>query len=212
MPQSLFVWLCAAAVIALLFAERRDDARLRAIFKSVASVAFLMAGLSGGAAASPMNLALVAGLAFSAAGDIFLLSRRDRCFLAGMAAFGVGHVAYAGAFILGGFVFGLEAATAAGMTLGAGLVFVGPMRTKMGALATAVGVYVLVISTMVGLSIGHFMSAGTTQSLQLAVGAAAFAASDLSVARDRFVRRDFLNRLWGLPLYYGAQLLIATAV
>jgi hypothetical protein len=37
----------------------------------------------------------------------------------------------------------------------------------------------------------------------------AFAASDVSVARDRFVREDFLNRAWGLPLYYGGQLLIA---
>jgi hypothetical protein len=30
------------------------------------------------------------------------------------------------------------------------------------------------------------------------------------VARDRFVRHEFLNRAWGLPLYYAAQLLIAT--
>jgi hypothetical protein len=29
------------------------------------------------------------------------------------------------------------------------------------------------------------------------------------VARDRFVRHEFANRAWGLPLYYGAQLLIA---
>jgi hypothetical protein len=29
------------------------------------------------------------------------------------------------------------------------------------------------------------------------------------VARDRFVRHEFRNRAWGLPLYYGAQLMIA---
>ena len=44
---------------------------------------------------------------------------------------------------------------------------------------------------------------------QVAVGALAFTASDVAVARDRFVKREFLNRAWGLPLYYGAQLLIA---
>jgi hypothetical protein len=43
----------------------------------------------------------------------------------------------------------------------------------------------------------------------VAMGALAFTASDVSVARDRFVREDFFNRAWGLPLYYCAQLLLA---
>jgi hypothetical protein len=43
----------------------------------------------------------------------------------------------------------------------------------------------------------------------VAAGALAFTASDVSVARDRFVREEFFNRAWGLPLYYCAQLLIA---
>ena len=43
-------------------------------------------------------------------------------------------------------------------------------------------------------------------------GALAFYLSDLSVARDRFIREAFVNRLWGLPLYYGAQLLLAATV
>lgn len=212
MLQVPFAGMCAVAVLTLLIAEHHDSSKFRAIFKAAASAAFLLAGLSGGALASPMSVALVAGLAFSAAGDIFLLSRSDRFFLAGMAAFGAGHLAYSAAFTLGGFRFGYEAALAAGLTLGAGLVFVGPMRAKMGALATAVGIYVLIISAMVGLSVGHFVRTGTTPALQLALGAIAFAASDLSVARDRFVRREFLNKAWGLPLYYGAQILIATAI
>jgi hypothetical protein len=41
------------------------------------------------------------------------------------------------------------------------------------------------------------------------VGALAFTASDVSVARDRFVQPAFHNRAWGLPLYFGAQLLLA---
>jgi hypothetical protein len=43
----------------------------------------------------------------------------------------------------------------------------------------------------------------------VALGALAFAASDVSVARDRFVQHDFFNRAWGLPLYYAAQLMLA---
>ena len=33
----------------------------------------------------------------------------------------------------------------------------------------------------------------------------------LFVAKDRFVQSAFQNRLIGLPLYYGAQLMLATS-
>jgi hypothetical protein len=36
--------------------------------------------------------------------------------------------------------------------------------------------------------------------------------SDLSVARDRFVAPGFVNRAWGLPTYFAAQLLLAASV
>jgi len=42
-------------------------------------------------------------------------------------------------------------------------------------------------------------------------GAVLFWLSDLAVARDRFVRPGFVNPLVGLPLYYAAQLLLASA-
>jgi hypothetical protein len=37
-------------------------------------------------------------------------------------------------------------------------------------------------------------------------------ASDVAVARDRFVAPSVGNRLWGLPLYFVAQLLLAWTV
>jgi hypothetical protein len=39
-----------------------------------------------------------------------------------------------------------------------------------------------------------------------------FYLSDLSVARDRFVVTEFNNKLWGWPLYFGAQLVLAATV
>ncbi len=39
-----------------------------------------------------------------------------------------------------------------------------------------------------------------------------FTVSDIAVVRDRFVTTGFVNRLWGLPLYYAAQLLIAWSI
>ncbi|TFG38533.1 MAG: hypothetical protein E4H39_00070 [Syntrophobacterales bacterium] len=44
------------------------------------------------------------------------------------------------------------------------------------------------------------------------VGALCFYFSDIFVARDRFFRKEFLNRLIGLPLYYLGQFLLAFSV
>ena len=46
---------------------------------------------------------------------------------------------------------------------------------------------------------------------RLPVGAGLFIVSDVAVARQTFVQPGFVNRLWGLPLYYGGQLLLAWA-
>jgi len=39
-----------------------------------------------------------------------------------------------------------------------------------------------------------------------------FYISDLFVARDRFFKTEFSNRLLGLPLYYAGQFLLAFSV
>jgi uncharacterized membrane protein YhhN len=70
-----------------------------------------------------------------------------------------------------------------------------------------VRIYMVVIALMSALACAVTAAGGPWA---VAVGALAFTASDISVARDRFVRHEFLNRAWGLPLYYGAQLLLAS--
>jgi len=49
-------------------------------------------------------------------------------------------------------------------------------------------------------------------SLVLMLGGLLFVLSDLAVARDRFVAPGFINRAWGLPTYFAAQLLLAASV
>lgn len=63
-------------------------------------------------------------------------------------------------------------------------------------------VYAIAITAMLLLALG-------APSLLVRTGATLFYLSDLTVARDRFVRRRFANRLVGLPLYYAAQVLLA---
>jgi uncharacterized membrane protein YhhN len=74
------------------------------------------------------------------------------------------------------------------------------------ALRVPVRAYVLVISAMVACAAGTF---GAAPEPALLVGALAFFLSDLAVARERFVEKGLANKLWGLPLYYGAQLMLA---
>ena len=69
--------------------------------------------------------------------------------------------------------------------------------------------YVVVISLMLVAALG---SVSQPREVQIALGALAFYGSDLAVARDRFVAPGFANKAWGLPLYYGAQLLLASSV
>ena len=66
--------------------------------------------------------------------------------------------------------------------------------------------YIAVISVMVVLAFGTFFKMGH---LFIPLAAVLFFASDLSVALERFVSARFLNKLWGLPLYYAAQQLFA---
>jgi uncharacterized membrane protein YhhN len=66
--------------------------------------------------------------------------------------------------------------------------------------------YFAVIATMTALACAVTVAGATPL---VALGAIAFTVSDISVARDRFVQRGFFNRVWGLPLYYFAQVLLA---
>ena len=59
-----------------------------------------------------------------------------------------------------------------------------------------------------------FIGAGThayASAWILVIGSVGFAASDLAVAKDRFVTPGIANRRWGRPLYFASQFLIALA-
>ncbi|MBW2244603.1 MAG: hypothetical protein JRH01_21670 [Deltaproteobacteria bacterium] len=76
-------------------------------------------------------------------------------------------------------------------------------------MALPVYAYVAAISAMLICATGASVTTGNPRIL---LGAAMFYTSDLAVARDRFVTPGFSNRAWGLPLYYGGQLVLATTV
>lgn len=199
--------LCALSVAGLLLAEWRGAQAGVWIAKPIASASFIWAALQAGALESSYGGLVLAGLALCMLGDLLLIpGDRPRVFRAGVFAFLLGHVAFGAAFLtrplspLGLVAGGAMLATA---LLGV-LRWLG--RSLPGDMVLPVRAYMVVIGAMATLACGVTGAGGPWQ---VATGALAFAASDVAVARDRFVEPGFVNRAWGLPLYYGAQLLIA---
>lgn len=197
----LFASLVALFSCVLLFAEWRGMRPLKFVAKPLAASSFVACAVARGAAETPYGQALLVALVFSWFGDVFLLSRATKVFLAGLVAFLLGHLAYAGAFLVQGVAWPW---VAAGAVLCGG-VFV-PVRgwllphvePKMKGPVLA---YMAVISLMLAGAVGV---AATGRPLTL-LAALMFYVSDLAVARDRFVAPGFANKTWGLPLYFGAQ-------
>ena len=202
-----------ASTVALLFAERRDLRVGVWIFKPLAGFGFLGAALANGALASSYGLWILAGLVLSLIGDVLLIPRDAKhSFLAGLVSFLLGHVAYTGAFALRGLdpiATAIGALPVAAASLLA-LRYLWPhVQAKAPKLQRPVLAYMVVISTMLVCAAGA--SARAADPLML-LGAIAFYVSDLAVARQRFVAQEFSNKLWGLPLYFGAQLLLAASI
>ena len=208
----MFAWSAATAlaVAALLFCEHTGRTAGVWLAKPLASTAFIAVALAAGALESTYGWAILAGLVLSWFGDVFLIPRgRPRIFLVGVLSFLAGHVAYAAAFVLRG----MDASVFAVAALAAGLVAFVVLRW-LGAhvpadMKVAVPAYIAVISIMVVCAVASFAARGNAW---IPVGAVGFYLSDLSVARDRFVVSELVNRLWGLPLYYAAQVALAWSV
>jgi uncharacterized membrane protein YhhN len=200
--------LCAIAVTGLLLAEHRGSRNGLWLTKPVASAAFIWLGLESGALDSTYGQLVLAGLVLCMIGDVLLIPLgRPGIFRAGLFAFLLGHVAYSAAFVTRPLAaVGLVAGGAA-LAAFIYLVLRWLGRSVPDDMVVPVRAYMVVIGLMAALACAVTAAGGPWQA---AVGALAFTASDVSVARDRFVRHEFRNRAWGLPLYYGAQLLIAT--
>jgi uncharacterized membrane protein YhhN len=201
---ALVTALTSAAVVATLWALR-SGSRLHRTFKMTAATGFVAMALTAGAADTGYGRVVLVALALSWIGDLSLTYPGKKAFLAGLAAFLLAHMAYVAAFVVRGTAspHPLEVAAIGIVSLAA----VGWMFPHVGrSMRGPVLAYVVAITAMVIL-------AGSTAEFEadarLRLGAVLFYLSDIMVARDRFVAPGFANRLVGLPLYFGGQLLLA---
>lgn len=193
--------VAGAAFLALLYGVHycgRDPSAAKSLVKTGSMAGLALAALFLGAPAL-----VTAGLALGAVGDFFLSRRGDRAFLAGMAAFAAGHLAYATAFWTPGSDLPLLPVTLLLLLSGSTELWLAP---HTGPLRWPVRGYVAVIAAMalasLTLPLGHIAQ----------IGAALFVLSDLLLALEMFVladgriRRALSHLLWAA--YWSGQALI----
>ncbi len=203
-----FVFALAACVAALLVAEYRASHLGVWLAKPAAAACFVTAALAFGALDSAYGRMVLAGLVLSLCGDVLLIPEaKPGAFQTGVAAFGLGHVAYLAAFLLRFESAVLAAVCAAVAALALVRVFRWLRPHLRADMVIPVRAYMGVISAMLVAAAGAAPS-----SPAILAGASLFYVSDLAVARDRFVASGFANRVFGLPLYFAAQLVLAGTV
>ena len=207
--QYQFGLLCLAACTLLVIARLFDADVPAAVFKLVASSAFLAMAMAAGAAGSSYGRIILCGLVFSWFGDMFLLAGGRAFFLGGLVSFLLGQLAYIVAFSAHGLshkwtLVALLPIMAIALAVSAWLTPFVPADMLL-----PVRAYTVVISLMVIMSFG---ARGAGGPVLIPVGATLFYLSDLSVASLQFTNPAFPHYVWGLPFYYTGQLLLAASV
>ena len=200
-------YLTSFAILMHLLAEQRGLRTGRAVTKAMASLGFILAALAVGALNSLFGILLLTGLLFCFMGDIFLLGTADKVFRIGLAAFLIGHLAYITAFLVRGIdpVYFLAAAV---VTAAAGVLVFRWLKAHIPQnLMAPVLAYIVIISLMAATATGCTADGAP---FRLLIGVLLFFLSDIVVARQRFIKAAFLNRVVSLPLYCAGQLLIAS--
>jgi uncharacterized membrane protein YhhN len=197
----------AVGTAVMLVGEFKKAFPIRALGKVVAVAGFLSAALAHGLPHHPVGVVTLVALVFCALGDLLLLPNgAKRAFLLGLFAFLLGHVGFLVAFVTAGVSWGACALALLGLVPITALVLRWLLPHVKVPMKVPVLLYVTAISLMVASAAGSVVGGGPVLGL---IAAVAFFLSDLAVARERFVTDTVLNKLWGLPLYFGAQLAFA---
>ncbi len=213
MVDAAVLALASGLLVGLLIAEKHKRIGPILIFKTPLSILFVAAALIQLHPIEPYYQWVLAGLVFGLIGDVCLALKGNKAFKAGLVAFLIGHILYVVAFA--GLTRPSEWLNLAHLLiLAVSLGVFWWLRPHLGAMAIPVGGYVVVITLMITAAWIAFLNPELNSKAAWAIlaGAFCFYVSDLFVARERFVKSQFANRLLGLPLYYCGQFLIAFSV
>jgi uncharacterized membrane protein YhhN len=207
------IMLAGIVLFGLLYSENKGNRGTLLATKTVLSSLFILAVLVQPHPTPRYYHFLFAGLSCCLWGDVLLALQQQRAFLFGLVSFLLGNIFY---------IFGFFSLSSLSQWTLVGLLTFAVistwiytwLRPHVGSMKTPVLVYVIVITVMVSaawsvLGDPHLARPGR---IMVFLGGISFYCSDVFVARDRFLRKEFVNRLLGLPLYYAAQFLLAFSV
>jgi uncharacterized membrane protein YhhN len=213
MINKLIIFLAIILLAGLLYFEKNGNLKGKLPAKTILSCLFIFSALVQVHPIPGYFYILLLGLIFCLGGDVFLALPQDRMFFMGLVSFLMGHVFYVICFF---YVAGVGQWTWIGclVTLTVSAVVFYWLRPHLGDMLIPVIAYIVVITVMVVGAWTVLGDAGLTHTgrLLVFVGAVSFYLSDLFVARDRFLKSEFANRLIGLPMYYCGQFLLAFSV
>lgn len=207
--------LAAALIYGFRYAASGDPDRLGALVKTLSTACLAVALWAALTTGASLFWTMALGMSLGAAGDWFLARRGEAAFLAGMAAFGLGHLAYAFGMLGQSHALGFD-----GISVLEGLVLAGLLgltlstevwlAPRTGALRWPVRAYVVLIGLM---GVAAVLLPEVRGQGWLRLGAALFLLSDLLLAVRLFVVTDKEPQkvlslvLW--PAYWAGQALIA---
>lgn len=213
MVNVMIVVTATLLLTGLLYYEKKENIRGRLSTKTLLSSLFVITILVQPHFIARYYQFLLAGLICCLGGDICLAFPRDKMFLTGLVSFLLGHVFY---------LFGFFYVSDPGVWSWAGsiiILFISiaiylRLKPHLGSMRIPVLLYIVVITVMLSGAWSVFADSGLTLSGRIMVitGALLFYISDVFVARDRFLKKEFLNKLIGLPLYFAGQFILAFSV
>jgi len=210
MTSALILVVALILLCVVLYFEKTQNRTGLVPTKGCLSLLFVLAALVQKDPLNPYAVFVVTGLVFCLGGDVLLALPQNKAFMLGLVSFLVGHVFY----VIGFFsVAGPRGWTWVSLLLAAmtSTLVYWWLRSHLGKMKGPVIGYMGVITVMVCaassvLGVPDFNLSGR---IMVFSGAVAFYFSDVFVARDRFMKEGFVNRLVGLPMYYAGQFLIA---
>jgi len=213
MTNVLTIILGIILLFGLLYYEKKNDRKPLFIAKSILSLLFVITALLQPHSVPTYYHYLFVGLIFCLIGDVCLALPQEKAFMMGLVSFLLGHVLYISAFLSlvpiphwfspwVFIIFGISA-----------FIFFW-LRPHLKSMLIPVLLYIVVITVMVSGAWAVFWKSSfqTSGRTLLLAGSFCFYFSDVFVARDKFIKEEYRNRLLGLPLYYTGQFLLAFSV
>jgi uncharacterized membrane protein YhhN len=213
MMNGLVIIFGIILLLGVLYYEKKKNRIPYLITKTTLSLLFVTTALLQPYSVPVYYHYLLTGLILCLVGDVCLALPQRKAFMGGLVAFLIGHLLYIFSFsslipISHWFSSGLF------IIVGISALIFFWLRPHLKSMLIPVLIYILVITIMASGAWAVFWKSSFQISGRalILVGSLCFYLSDLFVARHRFIKEEYRNRLLGLPLYYTGQFMLAFSI